>query len=42
MHLLDTGHFALEEEGDAIADHIRRFITTHVVKEDIIPVPSRK
>ena len=42
LHLLDTGHFALEEEGDAIADHIRRFITTHVVKEDIIPVPSRK
>ncbi|MEH1861667.1 MAG: alpha/beta hydrolase [Nostoc sp.] len=41
LHLLDTGHFALEEEGDAIADHIRRFITTHVVKEDIIPVPSR-
>ncbi|MCW5317065.1 alpha/beta fold hydrolase [Nostoc sp. KVJ3] len=35
LHLLDTGHFALEEEGDAIADHIRRFITTHVVKEDI-------
>lgn len=30
FHLLDTGHFALEEEGDAIADHIRRFMTTHV------------
>lgn len=29
FHLLDTGHFALEEEGDAIADHIRRFLTTH-------------
>jgi pimeloyl-ACP methyl ester carboxylesterase len=42
FHLLDTGHFALEEEGDAIADHIRRFITTHVVKEDIMPAPSRK
>ncbi|MEH2203182.1 MAG: alpha/beta hydrolase [Nostoc sp.] len=42
LHLLDTGHFALEEEGDAIADHIRRFITTHVVKEDIIAVPSSK
>lgn len=26
FHLLDTGHFALEEEGDAIADYIRRFI----------------
>ncbi|MEH2406420.1 alpha/beta fold hydrolase [Nostoc sp.] len=32
FHLLDTGHFALEEEGDAIADHIRRFFTTHVVE----------
>lgn len=30
FHLLDTGHFALEEEGDEIADHIRRFMTTHV------------
>ncbi|MBD2120886.1 alpha/beta fold hydrolase [Trichocoleus sp. FACHB-262] len=30
FHLLDTGHFALEEEGEAIADHIRRFMTTHV------------
>ncbi len=30
FHLLDTGHFALEEEGDAIADHIRCFMTTHV------------
>ncbi|MGF2040574.1 MAG: alpha/beta fold hydrolase [Nostoc sp. CmiVER01] len=32
FHLLDTGHFALEEEGDAIADHICRFLTTHVVE----------
>lgn len=30
FHLLDTGHFALEEEGKAIADHIRHFMTTHV------------
>ncbi|MBD2095759.1 alpha/beta hydrolase [Trichocoleus sp. FACHB-591] len=30
FHLLDTGHFALEEEGEAIAGHIRRFMTTHV------------
>ncbi len=29
FYLLDTGHFALEEEGEAIAAHIRRFITTH-------------
>jgi pimeloyl-ACP methyl ester carboxylesterase len=42
FHLLDTGHFALEEDGDAIADHIRRFMTTHVVKEDIMPAPTRK
>ena len=30
FHLLDTGHFALEEEGKAIVDHIRRFLSTHV------------
>jgi hypothetical protein len=24
--LLDTGHFALEERGDVIAEHIRRFV----------------
>jgi pimeloyl-ACP methyl ester carboxylesterase len=29
FHLLDTGHFALEEDGDAIADHIRRFLSAH-------------
>jgi len=27
FHLLDTGHFALEEDVDVIADHIRRFLT---------------
>ncbi|MEA5624843.1 alpha/beta hydrolase [Nostoc sp. UHCC 0251] len=32
FHLFDTGHFALEEDGDAIADHIHRFLTTHVVE----------
>lgn len=26
LHLLDTGHFALEEDGDLIADYIRRFL----------------
>lgn len=26
FHLLNTGHFALEEDGEVIADHIRRFI----------------
>ncbi|QDT10846.1 alpha/beta fold hydrolase [Planctomycetes bacterium K23_9] len=27
LHLLDTGHFALEEDGAQIADHIRRFLS---------------
>ena len=27
FHLLDTGHFALEEDGDVIAGHIRKFLT---------------
>ncbi len=26
FHLLDTGHFALEEDGEVIAQHIRRFL----------------
>ncbi|WP_315787651.1 alpha/beta hydrolase [Fischerella sp. JS2] len=29
FHLLDTGHFALEEDLDAIASHIRRFLADH-------------
>jgi pimeloyl-ACP methyl ester carboxylesterase len=29
-HLLDTGHFALEEDGDKIADLMRRFLGKHV------------
>lgn len=29
IHLLDTGHFALEEDGDIIAAHIRRFLAAH-------------
>jgi len=28
LHLLDTGHFALEEHSGAIADHIRRFLSS--------------
>ena len=28
MHFLDTGHFALEEEGELIAELISRFLTT--------------
>lgn len=30
FHLLDTGHFALEEDGDVIADRMRQFLTTRV------------
>ncbi len=30
LHLLDTGHFALEEDGDVIADLIRRFLSSHL------------
>ena len=30
FHLLDTGHFALEEDGDVIAGHIRVFLGKHV------------
>jgi len=41
FHLPDTGHFALEEEGEAIANHIRHFITTRVVKEDAMLTSSR-
>ncbi len=26
LHLLDTGHFALEEDGEVIAEHIKRFL----------------
>jgi pimeloyl-ACP methyl ester carboxylesterase len=30
FHLLDTGHFALEEDGDEIARLIRQFLKAHV------------
>jgi len=30
FHLLDTGHFALEEDGDVIAKHIRSFLGRNV------------
>jgi pimeloyl-ACP methyl ester carboxylesterase len=30
FHLLDTGHFALEEDGTEIADYIRHFLPAHV------------
>ena len=34
FHLLNTGHFALEEDGDVIADLIRRFLTTKLQGDD--------
>ena len=30
VHLLETGHFALEEDGAVIAELIIRFLTTHL------------
>jgi pimeloyl-ACP methyl ester carboxylesterase len=30
FHLLDTGHFALEEDGEGIAEHIREFFEARV------------
>ena len=32
FHLLDTGHFALEEDGQVIADHIRRILNRQVAQ----------
>ena len=32
LHLLDTGHFALEEDGDVIARCMRQFLTQHVIQ----------
>ena len=32
FHLLDTGHFALEEDGQLIADAMRRFLTRQVAQ----------
>lgn len=32
VHLLDTGHFALEEDAPAISGHIRRFMADKVAK----------
>jgi len=34
FHLLDTGHFALEEDGEAIADLIRNFLEKNVVQRN--------
>lgn len=33
FHLLDTGHFALEEDGDLIAEHMLSFLDKHVRRQ---------
>jgi pimeloyl-ACP methyl ester carboxylesterase len=35
FHLLDTGHFALEEDGNAIANHIAQFLASRLQ-----PIPA--
>lgn len=35
FHLLDTGHFALEEESETIANHIRSFLDKQVKKQTV-------
>jgi len=39
FHLLDTGHFALEEEGQQIAKLMRRFLDKNAVKKSILAAP---
>jgi len=34
LHLLDTGHFALEEDGDLIAELMLRFLQDRVIPQD--------
>lgn len=33
FHLLDTGHFALEEDGDVIARYINNFLDKQVKRQ---------
>jgi pimeloyl-ACP methyl ester carboxylesterase len=35
FHLLDTGHFALEEDGDIIAAHIARFLSEETPTDEV-------
>lgn len=39
FHLLDTGHFALEEDGDVIAEYIREFLGREL--KQIVLTPRR-
>jgi hypothetical protein len=34
LHLLDTGHFALEEDGHLIANLMRDFLEKNVLRKD--------
>ena len=40
FHLLDTGHFALEEDGDLIANHIRDFLAKNVAETRVASASS--
>lgn len=33
VHLLNTGHFALEEDAEVIAEHIRRFLKAKLIRD---------
>ena len=33
FHLLDTGHFVLEEDGDVVADYMLEFLDKNVVND---------
>ena len=37
LHLLDTGHFVLEEDGDLVAALVRRWLEREVVGQDATP-----
>ena len=36
FHLLDTGHFALEEDGEFIANRMRKFLGRNVLKQNVL------
>ena len=40
IHLLDAGHFALDEATDEIAAHMRRFLAAHAFKPGASALPS--
>lgn len=41
FHLLDTGHFALEEESETIANHIRSFLDKQIKKQSVANTPGK-